>query len=53
MEKWYKVEFYAKMTDEDIKAMKGCFYTAMNEAMSIPECEGLKITEEKEEDVNY
>ncbi len=50
MEKWYKVEFYAKMTDDDIKAMQSCFYAAMNEAMGIPECEGLKITEEVDED---
>ena len=50
MEKWYKVEFYAKMTDDDIRAMQSCFYAAMNEAMGIPECEGLKITEEVDED---
>jgi len=44
--KWYKVTFYAEMTDEDVKAMKGCFFAAMSDAMEISNCEGLKIEED-------
>lgn len=49
--KWYKVTFYACMTEEDIKAMKGCFYEAMNEAMAIDNCSGLDIELDEEENI--
>jgi len=47
MKKWYQVTFSAKMDDDDIQAMNGCFYQAMDEAMEIKECANLKIEEEK------
>ena len=46
MKKWYKVTFYAEMTDEDVKAMKGSFFAAMSESMEINNCEGLEIEED-------
>lgn len=46
--KWYKVTFYAEMSEDDVKAMKGNFYSAMEEAMEIPGCEGLEIEEDTE-----
>lgn len=46
MKKWYKVTFYAEMTDEDVKAMKGSFFAAMSDAMEISNCEGLEIEED-------
>ena len=50
MKKWYKVTFYAEMTDEDVKAMKGSFFAAMSESMEIDNCECLKIEEDNAED---
>ena len=50
MEKqWYKVSFYAQMSEEDVKAMKGSFYAAMEESMGIGPCEGLTIEEDREQ----
>lgn len=46
--KWYKVSFYAQMTEEDIKAMNSSFYAAMEESMDIYGCEGLMIEEDME-----
>lgn len=46
MKKWYKVTFYAEMTDEDVKAMKGSFFAAMSDSMEINNCEGLEIEED-------
>lgn len=46
MKKWYKVTFYAEMTDEDVKAMKGSFFAAMSDSMQINNCEGLEIEED-------
>jgi hypothetical protein len=46
--KWYTVKFSAKMDEEDIRAMKNCFYQAMNESMLIEEMAGLEITPEEE-----
>lgn len=46
--KWYKVTFFARMSDEDIRAMNKCFFDAMNESMMIEECAGLKIEEDTE-----
>lgn len=49
--KWYKVTFYASMTEEDVKAMKGCFYETMDEAMAIDNCSGLDIELDDEENI--
>ena len=48
MKKWYTVTFSAKMTEEDVRAMKNCFYQAMEEAMEISPCANLDITLEDE-----
>lgn len=40
---WYKVVFYARMDDDDVHAMKECFYDAMDQAMAISECCCLEI----------
>lgn len=40
---WYTVSFSAKMTEEDVQAMYGCFYQAMEEAMQISPCAALDI----------
>lgn len=44
--KWYTVTFSAEMSEDDIRAMKKCFYDAMEEAMEIGLCANLKIKEE-------
>lgn len=44
--KWYTVTFSAEMTEDDVRAMKKCFYDAMREAMEISPCANLKIEEE-------
>ena len=50
MEKrWYKITFYAEMSDEDVKAMKGSFYKAMEESMEIGNCDGLEIEPEQDD----
>jgi hypothetical protein len=47
MEKqWYTITFSAEMTEDDVRAMKKCFYDAMEEAMQISPCAGLKIEPE-------
>lgn len=49
--KWYTVSFSAKMSEDDVRAMKKCFYDAMEEAMEISPCAGLDIKlEENQED---
>ena len=52
MEKWYKVTFYAKMNEADIKAMNSSFYSAMKESMEISSCEGLQIEEDNTTEVD-
>lgn len=47
---WYTVSFSAKMTEDDVKAMYGCFYQAMEEAMEIDECAALDIELEDDQD---
>lgn len=48
---WYTVSFSAKMTEDDVRAMKKCFYDAMEEAMEISPCANLDIKlEENQED---
>lgn len=46
--KWYTISFSAKMNEEDIRAMKKCFFDAMEESMQISPCANLIITPEKE-----
>ena len=48
---WYKVTFYANMSEEDLKAMNSDFYPIMDEVMGIPEVEGLQIDEEIRYDI--
>lgn len=48
--KTYTITFKANLTEEDVKAMKSCFYDAMNESMEIMEVWGLEL---KEETDNY
>jgi hypothetical protein len=50
MKKTYTIIFKAELTEDDLKAMQGCFYQAMNESMEISEVWGLKIKEDKEDD---
>jgi hypothetical protein len=49
--KWYTVTFSAKMSEDDVRAMKKCFYDAMEEAMEISPCADLNIKPEDEEDI--
>ncbi len=50
MKKTYQITFKAELTEDDIKAMQGCFYQAMNEAMEIEDIWGLEIKEDKEDE---
>lgn len=43
--KWYRISFSAKLTPDDLRAMKKCFFDAMNESMEIYDLEGLEIKE--------
>ena len=43
--KWYRISFSAKLTSDDLRAMKKCFFDAMNESMEIYDLEGLEIKE--------
>ena len=52
MKKWYKVTFYAKMNEADIKAMNSSFYPTMKESMEISSCEGLQIEEDDTTEVD-
>lgn len=47
---WYTVSFSAKMTEEDVRAMKNCFYQAMEESMQISPCAALDIELEDDQD---
>ena len=47
---WYTVSFSAKMTEDDVRAMKKCFYDAMEEAMQISPCAALDIELEDDQD---
>jgi len=42
MKKTYTITFKAELTEEDVKAMQGCFYQAMNESMEISEVWGVR-----------
>ena len=50
MKKTYKITFMAELTEDDVKAMNGCFYQAMNESMEIDDIWGLEIEEDKDFD---
>jgi hypothetical protein len=43
--KWYRISFSAKLSPDDLRAMKKCFFDAMNESMEIYDLEGLEIEE--------
>lgn len=43
--KWYRISFSAKLTPDDLRAMKKCFFDAMNESMEIYDLENLVIEE--------
>ena len=43
--KWYRISFSAKLNADDLRAMKKCFFDAMNEAMEIYDLENLVIEE--------
>jgi hypothetical protein len=43
--KWYRISFSAKLTPDDLRAMKKCFFDAMNESMEIYDLENLEIEE--------
>lgn len=45
MKKTYQITFKAELSEDDVKAMKGCFYQAMSEAMNIDEVYGLNLEE--------
>jgi hypothetical protein len=43
MKKVYKITFYAELNEDDVRAMNGCFYQAMNESMDIYGLYGLEL----------
>lgn len=43
--KWYRISFSAKLSPDDLRAMKKCFFDAMNESMEIYDLDGLVIEE--------
>lgn len=45
--KWYTIKFSAKLDEDDVRAMKSCFFDAMNESMDIYELADFEITEEE------
>ena len=47
--KWYTVTFSAKMSEDDVRAMRKCFYDAMEEAMDISPCAALDIQPEDDQ----
>ena len=49
---WYKVTLFAKMDDDDIKAMNKCFCQALDESMNIRRSalESIVPTDSQEDD---
>lgn len=45
--KTYRITFTADLTEDDVRAMKKCFYDAMSEAMEINQVWGLQLEEVK------
>jgi hypothetical protein len=50
MKKTYQITFKAELTEDDVRAMKKCFFDAVNEGMDICDLWGLEIKEDKEVD---
>lgn len=48
--KTYRITFMADLTEDDVRAMKKCFYDAMLESMEITPVWNLKLEEVKFED---
>ena len=48
--KWYTVSFSAKMSEDDVRAMKNYFYETMQESMNIGPCVALDIELEDDQD---
>ena len=55
IKKWYEITFNAKMSADDVRAMKKCFYDAMQEAMEIGPCADLNIEciEDFDEEIDF
>lgn len=47
--KTYRITFMAALTEDDVRAMKKCFYDAMNESMEIDQVWELQLEEVKDE----
>jgi hypothetical protein len=47
--KTYRITFMADLTEDDVRALKKCFYDAMQEAMEIGPCWELQLEEIKDE----
>lgn len=47
---WYTISFAAKMSNDDVRAMKNCFYDAMGESMNIAPCAALDIELDDDQD---
>ena len=47
--KTYRITFMADLTEDDVRAMKKCFYDAMLESMEISPVWNLKLDEIKDE----
>lgn len=45
MKKIYQITFKANLSDADVRAMKKCFFDAMNESMDIHDLWSLELTE--------
>lgn len=45
--KCHRITFMADLTEDDVRAMKKCFYDAMQEALEIEPCWGLQLEEVK------
>lgn len=48
MKKTYQVTFKAELSEDDVRAMKKCFFDAMNESMDICDLWDLELTEVKD-----
>ena len=48
MKKTYQITFKAKLSEDDVRAMKKCFFDAMNESMDIYTLWDLELAEVKD-----
>jgi hypothetical protein len=46
-DKWYRISFSAKLSENDLRAMNKCFFDALNESMNIYDLADLVIEEDK------